>query len=331
MPVPPVLTNDQYDALGRANGRGNSSGGGLFGISGVLDKLSGGSNSGGFEANVAPSSSGFGTRQSRIPNNRPGTERRHLMRWLVPEQPIIQMYVNPQNFKVDYKKQISKVRTKGGYVLQYWGEDLTTLNIGGTTGTSGIEGINVLYDVYRNEQLMIDPYALFLQADRDIAEDDNLTGFGGTVTTQIQKILTNAKDGGISNVSRTKPTLASLAFTVELYWSGEVWRGYFESFSVTESAERLGLFDYNMTFTVTQKRGFRKNFLGWHRSATSGPSNSSSYAGTPHSFAGMASPIITAPRNRVDQPPLNSTYPSLGNGAAGKTKTPSIIDPFEVF
>lgn len=328
MPVPPVLTNDQFDALGRANGRGS----GLSGMAlNAINKLSGGTNSGGFEANVAPSVSGFGTRQSRVPNNRPAIARRHLMRWLVPEQPIIQMYVNPQNFKVDYKKQISKVRTKGGYVLQYWGEELTTLSISGTTGTSGIEGINVLNDVYRNEQLMIDPFALFLQADRDRAEDDSLTGFGSTIFGQVGKILTNAKDGGISNVSRTKPTLASIAFTVELYWSGEVWRGFFENFSVTESADKLGLFDYNMTFTVTQKRGFRENFLGWHRSATSGPSNSNPYVGVPYSFAGNASPVITAPRNKVDQPSLGSTYPSLGNGAVGKTKTPSIIDSFEVF
>ncbi len=324
----PTITNDVFDALGRAGG---AVGGLLGAATDGINKLAGGTSTGGFEANVAPSVSGFGTRQSRVPNNRPAIPTRHLMRWLVPEQPIIQMYVNPQNFKIDYKKQISKVRTKGGFVLQYWGEDLTTLSISGTTGTSGIEGINVLNDVYRNEQLMIDPFALFLQADHDRAEDDSLTGFGNVLSGQVGKILTNAKDGGISNVSRTKPTLASMAFTVELYWSGEVWRGFFENFSVTESAEKLGLFDYNMTFTVTQKRGFRQNFLGWHRSATSGPSNNNPHAGTPHSFAGSVSPIITAPRNRVDQPGIDSIYPSLGNGAAGKTKTPDFIDAFEMF
>jgi hypothetical protein len=323
MPIPPILTNDQFDALGRAGLSGTATN--------SINKLTGGTNSGGFESNVAPSTSGFGTRQSRVPNNRPASEARHMMRWLVPEQPIIQMYVNPQNFKVDYKKQISKVRTKGGYVLQYWGEELTSLSISGTTGTSGIEGINVLNDVYRNEQLMIDPFALFLQADRDRAEEDSLTGFGSSLFGQVGKILTNAKDGGISNVSRTKPTLASIAFTVELYWSGEVWRGFFENFSVTESADKLGLFDYSMTFTVTQKRGFRNNFLAWHKSATSGPSNSDPRVGAPYSFAGNTSPVITAPRNRVDQPSLDSTYPSLGNGAAGKTKTPDIIDAFGIF
>jgi hypothetical protein len=331
MPFPPPSPSDAFDTLGRAGGAGL---GLLDAVSDGINKLTG-AVADGFQANVAPSISGFGTRQSRIQPNRPAITRRHLMRWLVPEQPMIQMYVNPQNFKVDYKKHISKVRTKGGYTLQYWGEELTTLNISGTTGTSGVEGINVLYDIYRNEQLQFDPFALFLQAERDRAEEDDvfndLTGIGDTILGEVGNILSSAKEGGVPNTSRTKPTLASLAFTVELYWSGEVYRGFFENFSVTERADNIGLFDYTMTFTVTQKRGFRQNFFGWHRSATDGPSNSDPVTGPRHSFAGRASNVITPRRNRIDQPFSNSAFASPNSGAAGNVDSSEFIDPFDTF
>ena len=58
------------------------------------------------------------------------------------------MYINPQQMNIDEKKVIKQQRTKGGYIIQYWGEELTTLNISGTTGSAGVEGINVLYEIY---------------------------------------------------------------------------------------------------------------------------------------------------------------------------------------
>jgi hypothetical protein len=335
MPFIPSVTNDAFDLLGRAGGATLD----LLGTAADgVNKLAGGI-ADGFSANVAPSVSGFGTRQSRLPNNRPATTRRHLMRWLVPEQPIIQMYINPNNLKTDYKKIISKVRTKGGYVIQYWGEDLTTISMSGTTGTSGIEGINVLYDIYRNEQLMFDPYALFLQAERDRAEEEDtfndLIGGNGSLIGEVGSFLQSTKQSGVPNVSRAKPTLASLAFTVELYWSGEVYRGFFENFSITERADNLGLFEYNINFTVTQRRGFRQNFLGWHRAATSGPSNSNPIVGTPYSFGGSATSYVTPAKNKVDQPNLNSPFASAVGSVidttAGAIGLGSVIDAFDTF
>lgn len=192
-------------------------------------------------------------------------------------------------------------RTKGGFTLQYWGEDLGSLSINGTTGTSGIEGINVLRDVYRNEQLAIDPYALLLAQRRD---QENLNIIGSNTTNAIlddlgQLLLSSASGGDVIQ-SRPLPSLASLAFTVEMYWSGEVFRGFFENFSVKESSSNLGMFDYSFTFTFTQKRGFRQNFLAWHRSATDGHSNSNPITGVPYSFGPLTG-------GQTQPPPLSGT------------------------
>jgi hypothetical protein len=77
------------------------------------------------------------------------------------------------------------------------------------------------------------------------------------------------------------PTLASLAFAIEMYYNGWVYRGYFDSMDVTERADNF-LIDYSMVFTVTQRRGYRTNYFPWSESPVSGPSTYN----TPYSFNG---------------------------------------------
>ncbi len=226
---------------------------------------------------------------------------------------MVQMYVNPQQIQYQERKHISRQRTKGGYVLQMWGEELGQLSISGTTGSSGVEGINILEDVYRSEQLAYDPYALAFAAEADARSEldpfgignpgGNLLGLGGSllgsaVDTTLG-MMNSAIATGSPSVQRPKPTLASLAFSVEMYWSGWVFRGFFQDFRVDERADRLGLFDYNMTFVYTQRRGLRTNFLGWHRSPVNGPSDSDPQSGAPHSYQGLQAQPDT-PVNNVN-------------------------------
>jgi len=259
----------------------------------------------GFQAASVPTTTGLGTRTGRLPTEVIASSTRKMVHWLVPEGPIVEMYINPQSIVTNHKKNITSQRTKGGFSLQYWGEDLTILNISGTTGTSGIEGINVLHDIYRNEQLAFDPYALFLaQKQQQETYAGDVFGIGsalsgssaGEIGDTFVNSLIGASEEAFPQAAGQAPTLASLAFQVEMYWSGEVYRGYFTSFQVTESVQNLGMFDYQIGFTVTQKRGFRRNFLAWHRSAVYGPSNSNPDFGTPHSFGNLIDGNINAPR-----------------------------------
>ena len=61
-----------------------------------------------------------------------------------------------------------------------------------------------------------------------------------------------------------------MAFSVEMYYNGAVYRGYFTQMTANERAENFAI-DYTMNFTVTQRRGYRLNYHPWHRSA-GGPS-----------------------------------------------------------
>lgn len=238
------------------------------------------------------SADGNGLPYSKVASDKPAQLKRNIITWFVPQFGIVRMYVNPSSISYVHKKLITKDRTKGGYTLQYWGEELTTINISGTTGSSGIEGINMLYELYRAEQYAFDSVGLTLAANN--ANNDlshNLINgaaslLGGSPTTQAG---TAGLLGGILGVdspnntlsAKNIPSLGQLAFSVEMYYNGWVYRGFFDNMTVNERADNF-LLEYQMTFMATQRRGYRVNYFPWTRSAKDGPSQYTS----PQAFSG---------------------------------------------
>jgi hypothetical protein len=199
--------------------------------------------------------------------------RRKLIKWLVPERGIVEMYVNPTSIKISEGKNIKSERTKGGFVIHYWGEELTTIDISGTTGSSGIEGINVLHDVYRAEQLAFDYIAVEEASKYKSDTEEFVTALipgVGDLLEQTKQFSKNAEQSSIYAIPR--PTLGFYASTIEMYYMGVVYRGFFETFSFDETVESLGMFPYQMKFKATSKRGIRKNYMAWHHRADLGPS-----------------------------------------------------------
>lgn len=202
--------------------------------------------------------------------------RRHLINWFVPDLGVIRMYVNPDNFRIDNKKLIKPTRTKGGYSLQYWGEDITTVQISGSTGSSGVEGINMLYEIYRAEQYTFDVTGLTMSANnpsQNIAGNliSSIAGGGGSSSLLGVGISSLLSPSVTALSPLSMPTLANNAFTVEMYYMGWVFRGYIENMTITETVDLL--FTYSMTFKVTQRRGYRTNFLPWHKTPIGGGGN----------------------------------------------------------
>jgi hypothetical protein len=242
------------------------------------------------------SSDGNGLPSSKVTSYRDSQLKRNIITWFVPEFGIVRMYVNPASISYNHKKLISRDRTKGGFTLQYWGEDLSQLTIQGTTGGAGVEGINVLYEIYRAEQYAFDGTGLSLAANN--ANQPNLlnsilgTGsstsslLGGTVGGAVGAVgsLLGMDSPNTSLVAGTITSLAQVAFTVEMFYNGWVYRGYFDSMTINERADNF-LLEYNMVFTVTQRRGYRMNYFPWSKSAIDGPSQYTS----PQSFSGSVS------------------------------------------
>lgn len=212
---------------------------------------------------TAGATQGFLQALERFPHVRSGigvTDRNgQIMSWRLPNGSSVKMYINPENFVVRESKQISNVRTKGGFVIQYWGENLTELTLSGTTGSSGIKGINLLRDIYRSENRGFD--LVTAQLLNDIRRVQ-----GGIATTQnLNEALTEISNRIQERKFLLRPTLASLATSVLLFYQGVQYKGYFTEFTVTEGINKLGLFDYNLRFMSTETRGVRKNFMPWHK------------------------------------------------------------------
>lgn len=259
----------------------------------------------GFIVPPVPTPDGQGLPSSKIQSLRQATTRRNIGHWFVPEVGVVNMYVNPQVIDYNHSKVITKERTKGGYIVQYFGEELQTLRISGHTGSSGVEGLNVLYEVYRAEQYLFDSLGLTMAADTSITGLNdtidsalgNIGGFANSIVSGTLGLL--GLDPASQNIlPQNVPSLSSLALGIEFYYSGWVFRGYFNSFHYKESVDRLGLFDYDIEFTVTQRRGYRLNTFPWQRSAISGPSNADT---VPLSVRGIqgANTFNTAPANQL--------------------------------
>ena len=265
----------------------------------------------GFNAPTTPEANGNGLPYSHIAAQHDGTIRRNIISWFVPQFGVAQMFINPQNISYANRKLITKERTKGGFTLQYWGEDLTTINIQGTTGSSGIEGINMLYEIYRAEQYAFDAVGLTLAANNASADvaSNLVNSLGGALGQFTNSLLpsnaqvgpqTAASEGagllgGILGLdspnntlsARNITSLAQLAFTVEMYYGGWVYHGYFDSMTFTERADNF-LIDYQMVFMATQRRGYRTNYFPWSSAANAGYSTYT----TPRSYNGVIDGVI---------------------------------------
>jgi len=199
--------------------------------------------------------------------NIPATYRRNLIYWVLPDTGVVSMFINPNNISINRSKEIKSERTKGGFVTQYFGESLTDVSITGTTGSFGIEGINILEDIYRNEQIVFDTVALNAEANN---EQETGNWFADFFAPSLGDALSFASMLGDSEMnspfSGPKPSLAYYASSIEMHYGPLTFHGYFTNFTVTESADTLGWFNYDLKFKATVVKGRRANFMPWHRS-----------------------------------------------------------------
>lgn len=199
---------------------------------------------------------------SPFPNTRMGTgitnRDQQIISWRLPNGTAIQMYINPQRLSIQDGKQINTVRTKGGFVVQYWGNELTQISIEGTTGSAGIKGINILEDIYNAENRA---FELVAQTQTSALIDR----IGGSDADLADSVLPQLAQQLDNRNFILRPSLASLATSILMFYQGVQYKGFFKNFSVNEATDNLGLFYYTMSFVATEKRGKRDNFMAWHK------------------------------------------------------------------
>ncbi len=92
------------------------------------------------------------------------------------------MHVNPQNYSETHNKKVERIQTRGGFVEQHWGDELTEISADGSTGAfmniyTGLSSVlrqrtiawdryRDLLDLYRNNGSVYNPFgAIVLQGD----------------------------------------------------------------------------------------------------------------------------------------------------------------------
>ena len=150
---------------------------------------------------------------------------------ILPNDLKLVLHVNPTSFKLSYQKIINRVQTKGGFVEQHWGEGLHSITLeavtGGFmrlyTGLSNITGDGEDVGGNRRETIAYDKFLDFLALFHNNASiyDDN-----GNIVFQGR---------------------------IKISFDGHTHFGWFQSFSVSESAEKPYQFNMSASFTVDQE------------------------------------------------------------------------------
>lgn len=186
--------------------------------------------------------------------------RSEIMSFRLPSGAVVEMYINPQNLTIAESKAITPIRTKGGYVIQYWGDQLTEITLSGHTGSSGIKGIQILRDIYRSENKGFDLVAATQQS-----ELQSIIGETNIQDANMSQTLSSYSAALQKRNYLLRPSLASMAVSVILFYQGVQYKGFFTAFETTENTDQLGLISYTMRFSATSTSGQRQNFMAWHK------------------------------------------------------------------
>lgn len=115
---------------------------------------------------------GADTRRGHIPLAFQVTSPYDETRALLPHALI--SHVNPMSFAESYTKKVERIQTRGGFVEQHWGDELTEISVDQSTGAfmnlnTGLTSVlrqktiawdryRDLYDLYRNNGSVYDPF-----------------------------------------------------------------------------------------------------------------------------------------------------------------------------
>lgn len=135
------------------------------------------SNPDNFQRESAPTNTpnyihGVDSRRSFIPMAFQVTSPLDTRKALLPHALV--MHVNPSTFSENYTKKKETIQTRGGFVEQHWGDELTDISADGVTGAflniyTGLSSVvrqrtiawdryRDLYDLYRNNGSIFDPF-----------------------------------------------------------------------------------------------------------------------------------------------------------------------------
>jgi hypothetical protein len=141
--------------------------------------------------------------------------------------PDLTMLINPQNLDISYMPLITETRTLGGFIQEFWGDQLTSISAAGRTAMFYSDtGITVA------EAKASEAYHNFIR---------------------LVNIYKN--NGKVYTASATNVNRISAVGVVILTYAERQYEGFFDSFEIKELPDRPFTLDYDFTFKVLRMLG----------------------------------------------------------------------------
>jgi len=137
--------------------------------------------------------------------------------------PALVMDINPNELSISYSKIINRARTLEGFIEEHWGDDLNTISGNGKTAMFfGDRGLTV-------------------------GQRRDTESFGNFL-----KLIQIYSNNGVDLNSESKSVKVG---RVRMQYDYKVYDGYFESLTITETAEDPFLLSYEFSFKVLKTFG----------------------------------------------------------------------------
>lgn len=155
---------------------------------------------------------------------------------LVSLPPTLTMMINPSNLDLNYTQLVNETRTLGGFIQEFWGEQLTTLSASGQTAMFYDEG-----GITNKNSRISESYQNFIR----------LVNIYKNNGKDYQQIPSNYTEQAKKVASQNPNSIKSFGAVVMTYM-GKEYEGYFESFSFKEMAEKPYNFEYDFSFKIVR-------------------------------------------------------------------------------
>jgi hypothetical protein len=154
--------------------------------------------------------------------------------------PNVEMYIDPQSIQTQKKVLQKKQLTKGGFVIQFWGHDLTQIQVNCITGN-----FQPLYGV----QMTLPPDLNKKNTESWYNQVKERWMKGGGPLKVFEKLKDWVYQDRFSQVKRYEGFPL-----IELIWEDFIYEGYFTNFVYNIQSTQPFNIAFNFTFIITQRK-----------------------------------------------------------------------------
>lgn len=164
------------------------------------------------------------------------------------------MHVNPANLSITETKKIERIQTRGGFVEQHWGDELTEISADGSTGAfmniyTGLSSVlrqrtiawdryRDLHDLFRNNGSVYDPYGNIVLQGQVMVMFDRGTYIGTFRTFESEETEDTPFAFHISWSFKVEETILKLPFLLS---AGSTMSPAFQSQNALKTASDPGV------------------------------------------------------------------------------------------